>query len=228
MRPMRLLLPVILLAALVMAPFAAAADDQGDAPRIAVLRLNDAMVGFKFYVAGMQKIKVEVAAGEGKLHAMEQRIDQLQTMMQSLNPENEAYAKSELECEQTKAAFKVLLNRGQAEINAKHMAVIKDSFTRLHAVLADYCKEKGIKLVHLAPNPDLDGQNGTDQNLAEVTNELFMQDVLYFDPSYDITNSFVAYLNAHVPADAAPDVAGASATAATASAPASAAAPAGP
>jgi Skp family chaperone for outer membrane proteins len=222
---MRLLRPVVLFAALfavlvITAPVASAADSE--APRIAVLRLYDVMVGFTRYTAGKDKIKSDMAGGQAKIHAMEERMDQLKTTTDSLKPESDAYAKAELEFEQTKIAVKQMVDRGNADIQAKHMALIKDCYARLHACLADYCKEKGIKLVHLAPNPDIDAQNP-----AELSNELFMQDVLYFDPSYDITEAFIPYLNAHVPAGnpggvpallAAPDASTAPASATPASA----------
>jgi Skp family chaperone for outer membrane proteins len=228
---MRLLRPVVLLAALfavmvITAPVASAADTE--APRIAVLRLYDVMIGFTRYTAGKDKIKADMAGGQAKIHTMEERMDQLHTATDSLKPESDAYAKAELEFEQTKIAVKQMVDRGNADIQAKHMALIKDCYARLHDCLADYCKEKGIKLVHLAPNPDIDAQNP-----QELSNELFMQDVLYFDPSYDITDAFIPYLNAHVPAGstsgvpsmlAAPDASASGGSTGTGTAPATASA----
>jgi len=215
---MRLLLPLVLLLAFITtAPSLSAADTE--APRIAVLRLYDVMTGFTRYTAGMEKIKADMAGGQAKINAMQERMKQLETSMDSLKPDSDSFAKAELEYEQTKVALKLLIDHGNADIHSKQMAVIRDSYARLHATLADYCKEKGIQLVHLAPNPDIDAQNP-----AELTNELFMQDVLYFDSSYDITDSFLTYLNAHMPAGtptgvpamlAAPDAPAPAATPAT-------------
>ena len=53
-------------------------------------------------------------------------------------------------------------------------------------------------LVHLAPDPELGAPS-----FNEIQLELGLKSVLYYDPSLDVTDSFVQYLNA-APAEQKP------------------------
>ncbi len=66
---------------------------------------------------------------------------------------------------------------------------MKGCYAAIRASLQAYCPANGIKLVHLAPNPDPEGADNQELNQA-----LMMQSVLYFDPVLDITDAFIPFL----------------------------------
>ena len=80
-------------------------------------------------------------------------------------------------------------------LEKRQVILVKDAYKQLRTSLAAFAQERGIMLVHLAPEPSLGAPS-----FNEVQLELGLKTVLYYDPSLDITDSFVQYLNA---ADAA-------------------------
>ncbi|MBA2479642.1 MAG: OmpH family outer membrane protein [Planctomycetes bacterium] len=173
------------------------AEAKPEAPRIAVLRLEDAMTAFKQYKEGMEKLKKEVAEGQAAIKAMEDRLQELDSRIQVMKPDSADFAKITEEFEVTKLKEQMMVKRGNEDIDRRRANLVRESYASVRAQLSAFCQERGIKLVHLAPNPELQAQNNKELNL-----QLFAQSVLYYDATLDITDAFIPYLNEHWNADA--------------------------
>ncbi len=166
---MRHVMTIVLLAV-----FAAAAPcADADAPHIAVLRLGDVLVSFKMYQAGKEVLQKEKAQFQASLDKVEAQLKDDDEKMHLLNQESEAYADLKLDLETTEVKHKSITEHGNETLGLHHAQLIKACYGNIHAALASYCQDHGIKLVHLAPNPEL---MGTD--IRDVNDQMFMQSVL--------------------------------------------------
>ncbi len=202
---MRTTILLLALAAVVMpAGFAPARADgadaaaQDEAPRIAVLRLQDTLLGFKMYADGLAKLKQEHAERQAKLQAVEERMRELDGKLQVLNKDSDAYATAALEFKSLEVEDHMDADRGTQVLAGKRAALAKESFATMRGILRSFCQDHGVKLVHLAPNADIQGAD-----YHEIDQALMSQTVLYFDPGLDITDAFIPYLNEHWAAQAA-------------------------
>ena len=167
------------------------ATPKGAAPKIAVIRLEDVLRQSKSYLAGMEGWKKQQAEAQASITAIDEQLKRLDGQLQVLKPESENFGKFQEELEVLKLKKKVGYDRARAELERRQVALVKESFRQMRQALAAFCQERGIMLVHLAPDPDLGAPT-----FNEVQLELGLKSVLYFDPSLDVTDAFVTYLNA--------------------------------
>ncbi len=160
------------------------------APKIGVLRLEEVLRQSKAYLAGMEGWKKAEAEARTAIAAIDEQLKRLDGQIQVINQQNENFAKFQEEIETLKLKKKLGLDRARAELERRQVGLVKDAYRQMRAALTTYCQERGIMLVHLAPDPELGSPN-----FNEVQLELGLKSVLYFDPSLDITESFVQYLN---------------------------------
>lgn len=168
-----------------------AAEDAKAGPKIAVLRLEEVIRTCKQYAVRTDALSQEQGEAKKTLKDMDEQLQQLDNSLKSLARTNERYAKMQEDFEVLKLKQKLFAERAQNTIERRHVAVIKETYAILRQLLADFSKERGIQLVHLAPNPDLKAPS-----MMEVQLELGLQSVLYADSSLDITTDFIAYVNA--------------------------------
>ena len=193
----RLLAALLLLAVLPLAHLAAADIPKSAAPKIAVLRLEEVLRQSKVYVAGMELWKKKQAEAQAAMVAIDEQIGRLQGQLQVLKPDSENYAKFSEELEILKLKKKMAYDAARAALERSQVALVKDAYHQMRTALGSFCQERGIMLVHLAPDPDLGAPT-----FNEVQLELGLKSVLWYDASLDITDSFVQYLNAMDPAKA--------------------------
>ena len=191
--------------------FAADAPEAKPAPKIAVIRLEEVLRASKLYAAGMEKWKKEQAEATAALKGIDEQLQKLDGQLQVLKPDNANYAGIQEEFEVLKLKKDITYKKIRAELERRQVALVKSVFANAKTKLAQFCKERAIMIVHLAPDLELNAPGFSDIQL-----ELGLKSVLYYDPAMDITEAFVPYLNA---ADAA-------AAAATDKAPVAAPAPA--
>ncbi len=200
----RLLLALAALVALTLPTVQAveATPKGSTAPKIAVLRLEDVLRQSKSYLAGMEGWKKQQAEAQAAITAIDEQLKRLDGQLQVLKPESENFGKFQEELEVLKLKKKVGYDRARAELERRQVALVKDAFKQMRQALAAFCQERGIMLVHLAPDPDLGAPT-----FNEVQLELGLKSVLYFDSSLDVTDAFITYLNAgDKPAAPAADV----------------------
>lgn len=161
-----------------------------EAPRIAVLRLEDTLMAFKLYTGGMDKLKQDVAEGQKDIKKMEEHLQELESRLQVMNEGNKAFADLKMDFELTRQREKMVVERGNMDLARQRAALVKEAYSTLRGNLQVFCQERGIKLVHLAPNPEINANSNLD-----INQQLFAQSVLYFDPTLDITDAFIQYLN---------------------------------
>ena len=191
---MRAALPVLLLIASLAAAAAGAAE--AHPLRVAVLRLEDVLRNAKVYSARIDGLKKEKAEADAKLKQFSDQQQQLENQIQALNPGNEHYYQAAEEAEVIKVRAKFYMDRARGGLERKNAVALKECYATVRAALKDYCVEKGLDLVTLAPNPEVQA------NPENIQLQLGLQSVLYFDPALDITDGFIAFLNARYAADA--------------------------
>ena len=160
------------------------------APKIGVLRLEEVLRQSKTYLSGMDGWKKAQAEAQANITAIDEQIKRLEGQLQVINQQSENFAKFQEELEILKLKKKIGFERARAELEKRQVALVKDAYRQMHTALGSYCQERGIMLVHLAPDPELGAPS-----FNEVQLELGLKSVLYFDPSLDITESFVQFLN---------------------------------
>ncbi len=170
------------------APAAQAGD--AAAPKIAVLRLEDLMGSAKVFTIGMDKVKKSGAEANAQVKAMDEDLQKLEGQMQVLKQGSPKFSEANEAFETLKLKRKLFIDRVTADIDHTRVVLIRQVFAGMREKLAAFCKERGIMIVHLAPNPDLGAPSAT-----EIQVQLGFQTVLYFDPSTDITDAFLAYLD---------------------------------
>lgn len=195
---MRLLLAAAIAAVLSLTAPLAAADAAKPAPKIGVLRLADVLNGARLYKEGTERLKKDDAEVRAELKKLEDRLQQLEGQLQVLTPGSEKFPAIQEEFETLKLKRKLAGERAGAEIQRKHVALVKDTHKAVRGALKSFCEERGIMLVLLAPAPELAAPT-----LQDVQLEMGLQSVLYYEPSNDITDAFLPFLNARLEAEGA-------------------------
>jgi Skp family chaperone for outer membrane proteins len=169
----------------------------------AVLRLDEALRGSKLYLNRIEQIKKDKAEAEAQLKQMDEQLQNLSGKLEVLSPASDKFAQAQEEREVLKTKSELLAKRTRALLDRKHGALLKETYEVLRGHLAAFAKEKKIKLVVLAPNPEIPNGGSND-----ILMQLGMQTALYYDPALDITEAFIAYANgryaAETPAAAGP------------------------
>lgn len=177
-----------------------AAADAAAGPTIACLRLEEVIRTCKQYASRTETLSQEQNEAKKNLKEMDEQLQQLDNSLKSLSRTNDRFPKMQEDFEVLKLKQKLFAERAQNGIERRHVAIIKETYAVLRQLLKEYCKEHGIKLVHLAPNPDLKAPS-----MMEVQLELGLQSVLFADESLDITPAFIAFVNAKFAAGKADD-----------------------
>lgn len=195
---MRLIIIAAIAAVLSATAPLAAADAAKPAPKIGVLRLADVLNGAKLYREGTERLKKDDAEIRAEIKKLEDRLQQLEGQLQVLTPASDKFSAIQEEFETLKLKRKLTGERAGAEIQRKHVHLVKDTHKAVRSALKSFCEEKQIMLVLLAPAPELSAPT-----LQDVQLEMGLQSVLYYEPSNDITDAFLPFLNARLDAEAA-------------------------
>jgi Skp family chaperone for outer membrane proteins len=195
---MRAALLLLALAALALGVAPARADEaKPQGPKIAVLHLDEVIRGSKLYITRIEALKKEKGDYEAQVKLMDEQLQQLDNSLTGLSQSNERFAKISEEFEMLKIKRKMTMERLRSDIDHRNAALIKSCFETIHDLLAKYCKENGILLVHLVPNAEIQPSN-----TAEIQLQLGMESLLYADPALDITKPFIEYVNSRYTAEA--------------------------
>ena len=163
-----------------------------------MLRLDETIRNSKFYLARLEQLKKDQAEAQASLKKMEEQLQAFDNQLQVLSPGSEKFAQTQDDLETTKVKLEMLVKRTKSGLDRRHGQLLKETYDQLRGHLKEYCKEQGIMLVTLAPNPELVAPNSTD-----VQMQLGLQTSLYYDPSLDITEAFIAFANGRSASDAA-------------------------
>jgi len=183
---MRLLLALLL----VLPVLPLAAGDSGDAPKVAVLRLVDAINASKTYQARIEHFKQEKAQIDAKVKEFDEQIQKLTTSIEAIPAGNEKLGQLQEEFESTKARRDAYTRRVAGEFERRQIAIIREQYGIAMALLAEFCKSRGIKLVVQAAEKDVAARDLMLMNLR-----VEMQTALYFDADQDITDAFIGFAN---------------------------------
>jgi Skp family chaperone for outer membrane proteins len=194
---MRLLLLLVLCACTTGLVAGEAGPTPTTGPDYAVLRLDEAIRASKLYLGRLETLKREKTEAEEQLKQMETQLKTLGEKLDVLSPASDKFAQAQEEREVLKTRHELLVKRTRALLERRHGAVLKETYEVLRGHLASFAKERRIRLITLAPNPEL--PNGGSN---EVLMQLGMQTALYYDPAIDITDAFVAFANGRHAAEA--------------------------
>ena len=199
---MRLMLPLLVLCACTTGLFAgdaaivpATASVSG--PDQAVLRLDEVIKNSKLYQVKYEQLKREQGEVEAQLKQMGEQLATLNGKLEVLSPTSEKFALTEEEFQVLKVKRELLTKRAGKFLDRSHGALLKECYAVLRGHLAAFAKERRIKLVVMAPNPDL--PNGSSN---ELLMQLGMQSALYYDAALDITEPFIVFANSRFAATA--------------------------
>lgn len=183
---MRLLLALLLLVPLV--PLTA--GDSGDAPKVAVLRLVDAISGSKSYQAKIEMFKQDKAGIDAKVKDFDETIQKLTTSIEAIPSGNDKLGALQEELEATKARRESFVRRVSADFERRQITIIREQYELARGLLAEFCKGRGIKLVVQAAESEIGAPSLTMMNLR-----VEMQTALYYDADQDITDAFIGFIN---------------------------------
>ncbi len=182
---MRLLLALLLVPLLQLS-----AGDSGDAPKVAVLRLVDAINATKSYQARIESFKQEKAGIDAKVKEFEEMVQKLATSIEAIPAGNDKLGQLQEELEATKARREAFVRRVTGEFERRQIAIIREQYQAARTLLGEFCKQRGIKLVVQAAENDIGARDLMLMNLR-----VEMQTALYFDADQDITDAFVGFAN---------------------------------
>ena len=199
---MRLMLPLLVLCACTTGLFAgdaaiAPATASVSGPDQAVLRLDEVIKNSKLYQVKYEQLKREQGEVEAQLKQMGEQLATLNGKLEVLSPTSEKFALTEEEFQVLKVKRELLTKRAGKFLDRSHGALLKECYAVLRGHLAAFAKERRIKLVVMAPNPDL--PNGSSN---ELLMQLGMQSALYYDAALDITEPFIVFANSRFAATA--------------------------
>ncbi|MCS6969805.1 MAG: OmpH family outer membrane protein [Planctomycetota bacterium] len=178
----------VLLIALVVS--ALSAGDSGDAPRYAVIRLIDAINASRSYQERIERFRQEEAQIKARLKEFEDQIQRLSTSLEALPAGSERFLQIQEELEATKARREAYARRVTADFERRQIAIIREQYQLALDRLAEFCRQRGIRLVLQAAERDLAARDLMLMNLR-----VEMQTALFYDPALDITDAFVGYAN---------------------------------
>jgi hypothetical protein len=197
-------MPRLLLALLMSVSFLAAGDS-GDAPKVAVLRLVDAINASKSYQARIDAFKTEKAKIDAQVKEFDDQIQKLTTSIEAIPAGNEKLGLIQEEQEATKARRDAFVRRVSQKFERDQITIIREQYQAARALLADFCRQRGIKIVVQAADNDLGARDLVLMNLR-----VEMQTALFWDADQDITDAFVGFVNQKYAEKAgSPDPAGA-------------------
>ncbi|MBA3699101.1 MAG: OmpH family outer membrane protein [Planctomycetes bacterium] len=196
---MRLLLLLVLCACTVSTFAGDAGAPSTSGPDYAVLRLDEALRTSKVYLARIDQLKNDKSEVDDHLKQMDMRLQEVNRSLEVLSPTSDKFAQAQEEREVLKVKSELLAKRSRAILDRRHGALLKETYDVLRAQLADFAKERRIRLITLAPNPEI--PNGGSN---EMLMQLGMQTALYYDPALDITDAFIAFANGRYAAQATP------------------------
>ena len=181
-------MPRLLLALLVSSLLCA--GDSGDAPKVAVIRLVDAINASKSYQGRIEVFKQEKAGIDAKVKEFDEQIQKLNTSLEALPAGNEKLGQIQEEQEATKARREAFVRRVTADFERRQITIIREQYQVARVLLAEFCKARGIKLVVQAASDDVGARDIMLMNLR-----VEMQTALYWDADQDITDAYVGFAN---------------------------------
>lgn len=180
----RLLLALILLATTL------AAGDSGDAPKVAVLRLVDAINASKSYQARIETFKADKAKIDAQVKEFDEGIQKLTTAIEAIPAGNEKLGQIQEELDATKARRESFVRRVSQKFERDQITIIREQYQIARGLLADFCRQRGIKIVVQAAENDIGARDLMLMNLR-----VEMQTALFWDADQDITDAFVGFAN---------------------------------
>lgn len=168
-----------------------AAEGAGPAGPIAVVNLEATLNNAKLFTVRMEKIKQDGAEAERQLDEMDKQEKVLKAQLDLLSKNKPEYAQLQEKLEIARLQRKLYLDRTRTSLERSQAEAVATSYVEIRDQLKAFAAEKGIKLVLQLPPGKL-----PTNSMQELSLQLGQQGVLFSDQSLDITEPFLAFLNA--------------------------------
>ncbi|MEK7411818.1 MAG: hypothetical protein AAB263_00705 [Planctomycetota bacterium] len=166
------------------------AGDSGDAPKVAVLRLTDALNSSKSFLTRSEVHRQDRTNFQAKMKEFADTIQKLQNSIEALPRGSERSAQAQLELEATKANREAFAGWWEKELERRYMVLVQDEYLLMRETLAAFCKQRSIKIVVQSAAKEMGAPNSFALNLR-----LDGQTALYWDADQDITDAYVGFAN---------------------------------
>lgn len=178
-----------LLIALLCTASLVAAD--GPSGAIAVVNLEVVLNHAKLFTARLERVKKEGAEAERQLDEMDKQEKVMKAQLDLLSKSKPEYAQLVERLEIARLQRKLFTERTRVSLERSQAEAVASSYAEIQAQLKLFAGEKGLKLVFQLPPGKL-----PTSSMQELLMQLGQQGVLYAEPALDITDVFLAHLNA--------------------------------
>jgi Skp family chaperone for outer membrane proteins len=165
---------------------------------IAVLNLEVVLNNAKLFTSRMEAVKKEGAEAEQQLKAYDGEEKKLKSQFDVLRENSAERAKVEDQLDLLRMTRKKFYERTRQGLEKQQAEALAKSYDEVRGILKAFADERGLKLVLLAPSSRIAANS-----VQEVLLQLGQQSVLHHDATLDITEAFLAYLNARFAAQGA-------------------------
>lgn len=178
-----------LLIALLCTASLVAAD--GPSGAIAVVNLEVVLNHAKLFTVRLERVKKEGAEAERQLDEMDKQEKVMKAQLDLLSKSKPEYAQLVERLEIARLQRKLFTERTRVSLERSQAEAVATSYAEIQAQLKLFAGEKGLKLVLQLPPGKL-----PTSSMQELLMQLGQQGVLYAEPALDITEAFLAHLNA--------------------------------
>lgn len=168
----------------------------GPSGSIAVLNLEAVLNNAKLFTARLERVKKDGAEAERQLDEMDKQEKVLKAQLDLLSKSKPEYGQLQEKLEIARLQRKLFTDRTRAGLERGQAEAVASSYEEIRGQLKAFAAEKGFRLVLQLPPGKL-----PTSSMQELLMQLGQQGVLYTDPSLDITEAFLAYVNARFAAD---------------------------
>ena len=143
------------------------------------------------------KLKAQGDALNTQQNALQQKLKALQDNRNQFKPGTETYDRANQELKQTLTRGQIELQIANQDLQTEQKRQTKTIYDKIVAAVTDLAKEKGYSIVVAQIVPPEPSDDQMDQmKAADLINLLRQQNLLYVDPSADLTTAVVTKLDA--------------------------------
>jgi len=186
-----------LLIALICCCVSGLAAGEGPSGSIAVVNLEAVLNNAKLFTARLERVKKEGAEAERQLDDMDKQEKAIKAQLDLMSKSKPEFAQLQEKLEISRLQRKLFTERTRTSLERSQAEAVAASYEDIRGQLKVFAGEHGLKLVLQLPPGKL-----PTASMQELLMQLGQQSVLYADPALDVTEAFLAYVNARFAADA--------------------------
>jgi Skp family chaperone for outer membrane proteins len=158
---------------------------------IAVVSLDTVLNTAKLFTASRDRVGKAAAEAERQSDAMDKEEKKIKAQLDLINKAKPEAAQLQEQLDLLRYQHKLFVDRTRGTLERSQAEAVSAAYDQMRALLKTFAQEKGIKLVLQLPP----GKVST-SSMQQLLLQLGSESVLYSDASFDVTEPFIAYLNA--------------------------------